>query len=131
MRPRVVFQIFLFGLIALILISVITAFAASIDINSSNVGIESIPVSAEDIKPPACSALVLTNIVSGAGMITGTVGNDLILGSSGNDTIDGGEGYDCIVGGDGDDIIDGDSETDVCVGGAGSDNFSNCETEIQ
>jgi hypothetical protein len=131
MRPRVVLKILLFGLITLILVSAITAFAASIDIHPSNVGVESIPVRAEDIKPPACSALYLTNIIRGSGLFSGTAGNDLILGSTGNDTIDGGGGDDCIVGGDGDDTIDGNSETDVCVGGAGSDNFSNCETEIQ
>jgi Ca2+-binding RTX toxin-like protein len=131
MRPRVVFQIVLFGLIALVIISVFTAFAAGIDIAPSNIGIESIPVNAQDIKPSACSALVLTNIVRGSGLFSGTAGNDLILGSSGNDTIDGGGGDDCIIGGDGDDIIDGNSEIDVCIGGAGSDNFSNCETEIQ
>ena len=131
MRPRNVFQIMLFGLIALILVSVFTAFAAGIDIASTKIGIESISVSAEDIKPPACSALYLTNIVKGAGTITGTNGNDLILGSSGNDSIDGGAGDDCIEGGDGDDIIEGNSETDVCLGGAGNDSFSNCETELQ
>jgi Ca2+-binding RTX toxin-like protein len=131
MRPRVVFQIFLFGLIALVIISVFTAFAAGIDIAPSNISIESMPVSAQDIKPSACSALVLTNIVRGSGLFSGTAGNDLILGSPGNDTIDGGGDDDCIVGGDGDDTIDGNSGTDVCVGGAGNDNFSNCETEIQ
>jgi hypothetical protein len=131
MRPRIVFQIMLFGLIVLILVSVITAFAASIQIVPSKMGIESIPVSAEDLKPPACYALYLTNIVRGAGTITGTNGNDLIMGSSESDIIDGGGGDDCIVGGDGDDSIDGNSGTDICIGGAGNDNFSNCETELQ
>jgi Ca2+-binding RTX toxin-like protein len=131
MRPRAIFQIVLFGLIALILVSVITAFAAGIDIAPSNIGIESISVSAQDIKPSTCSTLNLTNIVRGAGTISGTVGNDLILGSPGDDIIDGGGGDDCIVGGDGDDIIDGNSGLDICIGGGGTDSFSNCETELQ
>lgn len=131
MRPRVVFQIMLFGSIVLILVSAITAFAASIQIAPSKMGVESIPVSAEDLKPSECSTLYLTNIVTGSVIITGTSGNDLILGSSGIDLIDGGGGDDCIEGGDGDDIIEGNSETDVCLGGAGNDSFSNCETELQ
>jgi hypothetical protein len=130
MRPRVVFQIILFGLIALILVSVVTAFAASIQIAPSRMGVESIPVSAEDLKPSICT-MHLTNIVRGAGTITGTNDNDLIIGSSEGDIIDGGGGDDCIVGGDGDDSIDGNSGTDICIGGAGNDSFSNCETELQ
>ena len=131
MRPRIVFQIMLFGFIALILVSVITAYAASIQITPSKMSVSSFPVSAENLKPPACSALYLTNIVRGAGTITGTNGNDLILGSIEGDIIDGGGGNDCIVGGEGDDSIDGNSGTDVCIGGAGNDSFSNCETELQ
>jgi Ca2+-binding RTX toxin-like protein len=130
MRPRAIFQIVLFGLIVLVIISVFTAFAAGIDIAPSNIGIESIPVSADDLKPSICT-MHLTNIVRGAGTITGTNGNDLIMGSSESDIIDGGGGDDCIVGGDGDDSIDGNSGTDICIGGAGNDNFSNCETELQ
>ena len=131
MKPRTIFRIALFGLIALVLVSVATAFAAGLTIAPTNIGIQSVPVTAEDIKPPACSALTLTIIVRGAGTITGTTGNDLILGSSGNDTVDGLGGNDCILGGGGDDIMDGNDGTDVCIGGTGSDSFSNCETVIE
>lgn len=131
MRPRVVFQITIIGLLTLIIISVFTAFAAGMDIPPSNAGVESVPVRAEDIKPPACSALYLTTIVRGSGTITGTNGNDLIIGSSGNDSIDGGGGDDCIESSGGDDIIDGNNDSDVCIGGSGDDTFSNCETELQ
>ena len=131
MKPRTVFRIVLLGLILLVVVSVATAFAAGIITEASNVGVQSVAVSADKIKPAACSALTLTTIVSGSGTITGTTGNDLILGSSGNDTIDGLGGDDCIIGGAGDDTIDGNDGTDVCIGGPGTDSFSNCETEIQ
>ena len=131
MNPRTVFKLTLLGLVVLIFASIFTAFAAGITIPESNATYLSFPVTAEDIKPPACSALFLTNIVRGSGAITGTAGNDLILGSSGNDTIDGMGGDDCIEGAAGDDTIDGNTGTDICLGGAGTDTFSNCETEIQ
>jgi hypothetical protein len=131
MKPRFVFRIVLLGLIALVIASVATAFAAGITTTPSNIGIQTAPITAEEIKPDACYALTLTNIVSGTGMITGTNGNDLIIGSSGNDTIDGLGGNDCIESGGGDDIIDGNDGTDICIGGTGTDSASNCETWIE
>ena len=131
MRIRVFFQIMLFGLIALIIVSVMAVFAAGIFAEPSIIDMKSIPVSAEDIKPPACSALFLTNIVRGSGTFNGTAGNDLILGSSGADTIDGLGGDDCILGDSGDDVITGgDGGADICIGGTGNDNFTTCETVI-
>jgi len=128
---RAFFQIILFGLITLIFVSVITAFAAGMIIEPSNLGRLSIPISAEDIKPPACSALFLTNIVKGTGTINGTAGNDLILGNSGADMINGLGGDDCILGAGGDDnITGGDGGADVCIGGTGSNIFTTCETVI-
>jgi len=115
-------KLFVFGLLALIVVSVVSAFAAGISVPSSNVGQRSIPITAEDIKPPACNSLYLTNIVSGSGTLTGTSANDLIIGGTGADTIDGLGGDDCILGGSGD---------DVCLGGAGSDVFIDCEVEAQ
>ena len=131
MKTRIFFQIMLFGLIALILVSVLTAFAAGIDIDPTNAGIESISVEAEDIKPSACSAMYLANIVRGTGTIIGTEGNDLIIGSSSADTIDGLGGDDCILGGSGDDFVTGGDGTDVCIGSPGTDTFTTCETESQ
>lgn len=125
------FKFFALGSLALILVSIVSAFAAGISVPASNVGTESIPVYAEDIKPPACSALYLTNIVSGSGILTGTTGNDLIIGSSSADSIDGSGGDDCILGGDGDDLITGGDGNDVCLGGSGVDTFDTCENEIQ
>jgi len=127
---RAFFQIILFGLITLIFVSVITAFAAGMIIEPSNLGRLSIPVSGEDVKPPACT-MTVTNIVSGAGTITGTEGNDLIFGSSSVDTIDGLGGDDCILGGSGDDLITGGNGIDVCIGGPDTDTFFTCETQFQ
>jgi Ca2+-binding RTX toxin-like protein len=130
---RILFSLkfFGFGLMVLILVSIISAFAAGISVPDTNVGTESIPVYANDIKPPACTSLNLTNTISGSGTITGTTGNDLIIGSTGADTIDGLGGDDCILGGNGDNTITGGDGNDVCIGGAGTDTFTTCESEIQ
>ena len=119
MRPRAIFKIMIFGLIALILVSVVAAFAAGMVIEPSTVDRDSMSVSANDLKPSACSSINLNQIVEGSGIFNGTANSDLILGNSGDDTIDGGEGDDCILGGDG---------NDVCTGGAGNDIFVSCET---
>jgi Ca2+-binding RTX toxin-like protein len=131
MKRQIVFQIFLFGIFVLIFVSAVTAFAANLTVSESGIGFTSIAVTANDLKPAACSALDLTNIVRGSGTITGTSGNDLIIGSSGADDINGLGGDDCILGGGGDDSLDGGNGTDICIGGNGADTFTNCETEIQ
>jgi Ca2+-binding RTX toxin-like protein len=97
----------------------------------SNVDQRSVPVTAEDLKPAACTGLYLTNIISGSGVITGTSANDLIIGSAGVDTIDGGGGNDCVLGGQGDDNITGNDGNDICIGGLGTDIFTTCEAENQ
>ena len=119
------------GLIALIAVSVVSAFAAGISVPAANVGQQSVSVTAEDIKPAACGSLYLTNIVHGSGLFTGTAGIDLIIGSSGADTIDGLGGDDCILGSGGDDSLTGNEGNDVCLGGAGTDTFTDCEVEAQ
>ena len=131
MRIPASLQLFAFGLLTLILVSITSAFAAGISVPASNVGQKSVPVTAEDIKPAACAGLYLTNIVSSSGTLTGTAGNDLIIGSAGADTIDGLGGDDCIVAGNGDDLITGSDGIDICVGGPGTDIFTTCETENQ
>jgi Ca2+-binding RTX toxin-like protein len=117
------------GLITLILVSALAAFAAGMSIDPSTIDKISIPVSGDDLKPPACT-MNLTNIVRGTGTITGTEGNDLILGSSSVDTIDGLGGDDCILGDNNDDLITGGDGIDVCIGGPGDDIFVTCETVI-
>jgi len=123
--------LFPFGLLVLIAASVASAFAAGINVPSSNIGQQSIPITAEDLKPSACAALYPTNIVRGSGALTGTAGNDLIIGGAGADTIDGLGGNDCILGGGGDDLLIGNDGSDVCLGGLGYDIFTDCETETQ
>jgi len=126
-----VWKLVVLGLIALLIVSVVSAFAAGISVPASNVGQQSVPVTAEDIKPAACGALYLTNIVSGSGALTGTGANDLIIGSAGTDAIDGAGGDDCILGSGGDDSLTGNEGNDVCLGGAGNDIFTDCEVEDQ
>jgi hypothetical protein len=126
-----VLQLVFLGLLAILIVSVVSAFAAGISAPGSNIGHQSVPVTAEDIKPAACDALYLTNIVSGSGALTGTTSNDLIIGSAGADSIDGLSGNDCILGGGGDDSLIGNEGNDVCLGGTGSDTFTDCEAEMQ
>ena len=130
MRIPASLQLFAFGFLALILVSITSAFAAGISVPASNVGQRSIAVTAEEIKPAACAGLFLTNIVSGSGTLMGTSANDLIIGGAGADSIDSGSGTDCILGGDGDDLITGGDGNDVCLGGLGIDVFITCEDAI-
>ena len=131
MRLPISIKLFAFGLIGMILISIVSAFAAGISMPYSNVDESSIPVTAQDLKPAACAGLYLTNIISGSGVITGTSANDLIIGSAGVDTIDGLGGDDCILGSKGDDLITGNEGKDICIGSPGTDIFTACEVENQ
>jgi Ca2+-binding RTX toxin-like protein len=131
MKIPFAFRFLIFGLVALIIINLATAFAATNTIQATNVTNQMISVGINDLKPSTCTGWPLTNLVTGTGTITGTEGNDLILGSSGVDTIDGLGGDDCILGGGGDDQITGGDGTDVCIGGPGSDTFIACEGESQ
>ena len=124
-------RILTFGLVALIIISSVTAFAAANTIPATNVTHQTVTVGINNLKPSTCTGWFLTNLVTGTGTITGTEGNDLILGSSDSDTIDGLGGDDCILGGGGDDQVGGGDGTDICVGGPGSDTFTTCESESQ
>jgi hypothetical protein len=131
MRTTIPLRLFLIGLTAMMLISIVSAFAAGISVPDSNVGHQSVSVSAEDIKPPACASLYLTNVVSGSGTLTGTQANDLMIGSAGADIMDGQGGDDCILGGQGDDQITGSDGNDICIGSSGTDTFATCEGESQ
>ena len=131
MRISFTIQLVIFGLFALILFSVASAFAAGLTISQTNIDEKSVPVIAEDLKPSACDGLSLTQIISGSGALTGTSGNDLIIGSSGVNAIDGLGGNDCILGGSGDDSLAGGDGNDVCLGGPGNDTFTGCEVEAQ
>jgi Ca2+-binding RTX toxin-like protein len=115
-------RFFTYSLLALILVTSVTAIAAANTVPFTRLTNQSEYISINDFKPYACGGTYLTNLVSGAGTLTGTAGNDLILGSSGADVIDGLGGDDCIVGGGG---------MDLCTGGTENDIFITCEVEVQ
>ena len=131
MRFTTLFRLLSAAALVLILVSALSAFAAGLSATSSNVDRKSVSVSANDVKPPACAGLYLSGIVTGAGTVTGTAGNDLMIGGSGADVIDGLGGNDCILGGGGDDTLAGGEGSDVCLGGPGNDLFTDCESEVQ
>ena len=145
-RSAAVFIVSFFAV--LVIMSVFNAFAAANTVPLTRADKDSIGLGVNELQPPECVGLGLTNIVDiGAGE-TGTAANDLILGTPGNDAlIQGGAGNDCILGGggndrrrfifwwiwgldggDGDDVIIGGPGTDVCYGGAGTDTYYSCET---
>lgn len=111
---------FVFGSLSLLLFSAVTAVAATNTVPTTSADQKSMGIGINEIKPPACGGISVTTLVTGAGTITGTEANDLILAGSAADTIDGLGGDDCIVAG---------GEFDTCTGGAGTDVFVDCESE--
>ncbi len=145
-RPAVVIMVLIFSV--LVIVSVTNAFSAANTIPQTRADKNSIGLGVNELQPPECVGLGLTNIVDiGAGE-TGTSANDLILGTANSDAvIRGGAGNDCILGGagnerrwfiflwipgifgdEGNDVIIGGPGTDVCYGGAGTDTYYSCET---
>lgn len=126
---------FIGGLLMLLFLAMIAgvtrALAGSNLVPGTHLGITTIAINANALKPTECEALNLTNIVIGSGKINGSNQSDLILGSAGADNISGKNGDDCIHGGGGDDSIDGGNGTDICIGGQGTDTFLYCETSVQ
>jgi hypothetical protein len=130
------------GLLAMILISMLTALAAANTVPESRLTDQRFSIGINALKPPQCAGINVTNVITGSGTFGGTTQNDLIIGSAGADTILGNAGLwdtsdDCILGGGGNDVIWGDgwllggTGNDVCIGGPGNDTFHNCETQIQ
>ena len=108
------------------------ALTASTVVPSSQAGRSTKSITANDLKPSACSTLALNGVLTGSGTFNDSSQPHLVLGSAGADTIRGQGGDDCIVGGAGNDSIRGDGGTDVCIGGLGIDTFNmSCETQIQ
>lgn len=131
MKIRLLLQLMIFGMVTLVLVSVVTAIAATNSVPPTRLDSQTRVVTANDVKPSVCASMGLGTIISGSGVITGTNGNDLILGSAGEDTIDGLDGTDCILGGDGNDTFSGGDGIDVCIGGGDvGDSFAACETTI-
>jgi Ca2+-binding RTX toxin-like protein len=119
----------------LILFSIFVAIAANNIVPVTYLTDQSSVMTANDLKPAACSAIDLTDIFycpTGGGACNATDDSELVIGSPANDSIQGGKGDDCIVGGGGNDNIRGEQNTDVCIGGPGTDSFHpSCETETQ
>ncbi len=133
----------------LVLIPILTAYTAANTVPLTRVDGSRLGVDPNDLAPPECAGMGLTNIVIiGAGE-TGTPANDLILGTDKNDPeIRGGAGDDCILGGKGherqridnswgpglfgeegnDVLIGGPGNNDHCDGGSGTDVYYSCET---
>jgi hypothetical protein len=120
-----------FSLFALVIITTLTAVAATNTIPPTRIDSQVISYHINHLRPSACAGLSLTTLVTGSVTITGTAGNDLILGSANVDTIDGLGGDDCILGGGGDDNINGGDGSDICIGGPGDDTFTTCEGVVQ
>ena len=135
MNTRKVQIVVIISLLTLILVSAMLATTAANTVPASRLDEYATNIDANAIKPPQCSAIVLTTILyctSGAGNCDGTDANELVIGTAADDDIQGGKGDDCILGGGGNDSIKGEQDTDVCIGGPGNDSFHpSCETEIQ
>ncbi|HAV76589.1 MAG TPA: hypothetical protein DCX53_04465 [Anaerolineae bacterium] len=121
----------IFGLAAIIIITSMTAVAATNTVPTTRVANQTISFNINHLKPSACAGLNVTSLVIGSGIFTGTNENDLILGGPGMDSIDGLGGNDCILGGGGDDEITGNDGNDICIGGPGVDIFISCEGQVQ
>jgi hypothetical protein len=133
-RRNIIYLAFVM-LVGLIAFSVMLAVAANNVVPITYLTDQSSIVTVNDLKPPACSAIVLTAILycpPGGGACDGTDASELVLGTTADDDIQSGKGDDCILGGGGADSLKGEQDIDVCIGGPGTDSFhQSCETEIQ
>ena len=111
-------------LLTLILLSVMTALAATNIVPVTRLLDQRSTITAFDVAPPACDSIrssLEAIIYCSGGNCTGSNANELIFGTSGDDTIDGKNGDDCIVGGAGNDYLSGSNGNDVLIGGPGTD----------
>ena len=102
--------------------AIITAAAASTDLNFNGVNPINVSVTNNDNDTTPISSPGISTIPSGGGSLS--LGNNLdntIVGSSSNDTIYGYAGFDRIFGQDGNDYIDGGLGNDSLSGGVGND----------
>lgn len=111
----------------LLLFTVGIALTAANSVAQTGAGRSNAAISANTLKPTACAALSLTNVVAGT---NGTSSADLLTGGSGNDDMTARNGNDCVLGGAGNDSIDGGPGNDVCIGGSGTNTFTSCEMQL-
>jgi hypothetical protein len=95
------------------------AFTASNAVPATNIGQFTQAITPVQLEPAECisSGITVTSIVAGAGTITSTAANQLVLGSSGADTLnDTAFGANCMVGGAGADAFNGlNKGGDLCI----------------
>jgi len=135
-------------LIFIIITGALAGMAATNIVSESGLSHTNHPITAEQLKPPACT-MTLVNIIipsngdnptqgndlilgtsgndSGGNMLKGLGGDDCIIGGDGNDSLNGGQGNDILLGGNGNDDLDGGQGTDQCYGGSGTNTFTKCE----
>ncbi len=133
----------LLGLLLLVVMALGLVRAAANSVGPSGLTNQSSNATANQLKPPECDPINLTNIIIDGGggnqanLILGTSGNDTyssgggtdcMVGGAGNDTLRGQAGTDILLGGPGDDSLNGGAGNDTCYGGTGTDSFNNCET---
>jgi Ca2+-binding RTX toxin-like protein len=114
------------GFVVLVVVSIGSATAASMAVPGTRIGMQSIPVTGNQLRPPQCPAIYGNTDKSQVRFAAPNLNANgstplLILGTAGNNTIRGGNGADCIVGGAGNDTLRGRQGGDVIIGGPGTD----------
>ena len=135
----------LIGFFLLLMMSSLHALAASNTVPSSRLSQQEFSITANDLKPPECAGLFLTDIYlpNETDKVMGSNTNDLVLGSTTVKYAKGKKGNDCLLSGGGtiDKFLQGRSGDDVLInmgegscimnGGQGNDicyqNGGNCE----
>lgn len=126
--PRLTFAAFTL----LVIFSTTFALAANVSVPTMRLTDQSKAITADALKPSACSGLTLTRVVvCTGGNCDGSNANELMIGTPGSERIRGRGGTDCIIGGGGDDQLVGNGKSDVCIGGPGIDSFLTCENTYQ
>jgi Ca2+-binding RTX toxin-like protein len=124
MTSRALLRLALPIVLALIVVNIFDALAATNLVGSTGADDLRVVINANALKPPECAALNLSIVVVGSGTFSGGGTNGLILGSAGADTISGQGGNDCMIGGGGNDNLRGGSGPDVLIGGPGADTLN-------
>lgn len=125
---RAVFAAYV-GAMFLVIAGLLSVTTASNTVPTSRLGSRTTSTGISELRPPACSGMTLTNLVTGTGNVNGTNGNDLVLGGRGTKAVNGKAGDDCLLGGVDATSVDGGAGSDVCIRHA-TTKASNCEAII-
>jgi Ca2+-binding RTX toxin-like protein len=123
MRRLTCVRLAILGALSILLAGTMAAYATANTVPQTRMDLDTVAINANALKPSACSALNLANIVTGSGTLNGSGVNDLILASAGVDTLNGAGGTDCLVAGSGNDTLSGGAGADILLGGDGDDNL--------